>query len=45
MRRTERAIADAQFPTRYYLDEARFTGGRDPIRNEEDIHESSTNFA
>ena len=45
MRRSVRAVGDAEFPTRYYLDEARFTGGRDPIRNEEGHHEPSTNFA
>ena len=26
---------DAEFPGRYVLDEARFSGGNDPIRNRE----------
>ena len=45
MRQSERAAADAEFPTRYALDEARFRGGRDHICNEEDNHEPPTDFA
>ena len=45
MRRSERTAADAEFPTRYALDETRFKGGRDHICNEEENHEPPTNFA
>ena len=45
MRRNERASADAELPTRYALDEARFKGGRDHICNEEETHESTTDLA
>ena len=45
MRRSDRAAADAEFPTRYALDEARFKGGRDHICNEEENHEPPTNLA
>ena len=45
MRQTERTPANAEFPTRYALDEARFKGGRDHIYNEEDKYEPPTDFA
>ena len=49
MRRNERASADAEFPTRYALDEARFKGGCDhifhQINTEEGKHEPPTDFA
>lgn len=45
MRRSEKAPVEMEFPTRYALDEARFSGGREHIRNEEDKHESSTHLA
>ena len=49
MRRNERASADAEMPTRYALDEARFKGGRDhifhQINTEEGKHEPPTDFA
>ena len=45
MRKNERTPADAEFPTRYALDEARFQGGRDHICNEEGKHEPPTDFA
>ena len=45
MRRSERSAADAELPTRYALDEARFKGGRDHIYNEEDKYEPPTDFA
>ena len=45
MRRNEKEIADAEFPTRYALDETRFRGGRDHICNEEGKHEPPTDFA
>ena len=36
MRRRENLPADIELPTRYALDEARFHGGRERIRNEEE---------
>lgn len=45
MRRYEYPPGDIECPTRYYLDEARFAGGREIIRNEEEHHEPSTNLA
>ena len=49
MRRNEQASADAEFPTRYALDEARFRGGREhifhQIHNEEGKHEPPTDLA
>ena len=45
MRRFDRAPADAELPTRYALDEARFTGGRDHICNEEAKNEPPTDLA
>ena len=45
MRRDERTAADAEFPTRYALDEARFRGGRDHICNEEAKNEPPTDLA
>ena len=35
MRRSERALPDMEMPTRYAMDEALFSGGREPINNEE----------
>ena len=45
MRKNDRTPADAEFPTRYALDEARFRGGRDHICNEEDKYEPPTDLA
>lgn len=45
MRHAERGARDAEFPTRYCLDEARFRGGRETLRNEEDEHEPTTHLA
>ena len=42
MRQSERSFPDAECPTRYALDEARFPGGQERIINKEDCrHESS----
>ena len=49
MRKIDRTPADAEFPTRYALDEARFRGGREhifhQIYNEEGKHEPPTDLA
>lgn len=42
MRRFESGIQDAEFPGRYTRDEARFTGGRERIFNEEDKRDEPT---
>ena len=40
MRWLEHPCADAEFPGRYTLDEARFPGRREPLQHkEDDIHE------
>lgn len=45
MRQSERPPVEAEFPTRYILDEARFPGGHERICNEEGKHEPATHFA
>ena len=45
MRKNDQTPADAEFPTRYALDEARFKGGRDHIYNEEGKYEPPTDLA
>ena len=43
MRQSERSFPDLECPTRYALDESRFSGGQERIINKEDtIHEPST---
>lgn len=45
MRWLEPTPRDAEFPTRYTLDEARFPGGRDRIHNkEENEHEPAADY-
>ena len=45
MRWLEHEIPDAEFPTRFTLDEARFPGGRERIFNKEDHpHEPTADF-
>lgn len=41
-RRSESAYQDAEFPSRYVLDEARFTGGRERICSKEDDRNEPT---
>ncbi len=35
MRQSEKAKVDLEFPTRYVVDEPRFSGGQEHLRNEE----------
>ena len=42
MRRPDSRDIDLDFPNRYALDEARFTGGRERIRNKEDKQDGPT---
>ncbi|MGN1007049.1 MAG: hypothetical protein ACI4O8_11085 [Aristaeellaceae bacterium] len=42
MRRPDPRITDIEFPSRYTLDEARFPGGSEHIRNKEDIPNGPT---
>ena len=42
MRRPDPRAIDVDFPSRYTLDEARFSGGSERIRNKEDIPNGST---
>ena len=37
MRLSDRLPPDAEFPTRYAVDEARFCAGQDKIRNEKEV--------
>lgn len=46
MRQSEHPAMDAEFPGRYTLDEARFSGGRERIFSKEDTnHESTSHHA
>ena len=45
MRQSERTPVDVEFPSRYALDEARFSGGHEHICNEEERHEPPTRHA
>ena len=38
MRRSEAILYEAEFPTLYFSDEPRFSGGKDILRNQEDIN-------
>ncbi len=42
MRRPDPRAIDIDFPSRYTLDEARFPGGSEHIRNKEDIPNGPT---
>ena len=42
MRRPELRATDIEFPSRYTLDEARFSGGSERIRNKEDKQDGPT---
>lgn len=42
MRRPDPRAIDIDFPSRYTLDEARFPGGSERIRNKEDKHHGPT---
>lgn len=42
MRRPDPRATDIEFPGRYTLDEARFPGGSERIRNKEDKHHGPT---
>ena len=42
MRRPDPRAIDIEFPSLYTLDEARFPGGSERIRNKEDLHHGST---
>lgn len=42
MRRPEHPHSDIEFPTRYILDEARFTGGHERICSKEESHHEPT---
>ena len=38
MRHSETLLYEAEFPGRDFLDEPRFSGGKDILRNQEDIN-------
>ncbi len=38
MQRFEALFADTEFPNLYYIDEPRFSGGKEILRNREDIN-------
>jgi len=46
MRQSDLKMPEAEFPTRYALDEARFSGGRERIFNEEgENHEPTADLS